>query len=161
MARSINTDPYHNFRFHVVDPNGSFLDPVAGFTSATMPEVTTDPQEYREGVFKFTQKYPGYATVADVTFMKGIFKKESDLFKWLLRVIDGGEDYRADLVVQQYHIGDDFGITGSPSRVTRLKECFPTSVKPTADFDATAAEVSMAEITLAVEEIEVELVDNG
>ena len=78
-----------------------------------------------------------------------------------VRVIDGGEDYRADLVVQQYHIGDDFGITGSPSRVTRLKECFPTSVKPTADFDATAAEVSMAEITLAVEEIEVELVDNG
>ena len=158
MARSITTDPYHNFRFHVVDPAGGNLDPVAGFTQASMPDVTVDAQEYREGVFKFTQKYPGIPTVSEVQLMKGIFKKESDFFRWILKTINGGEDYRSDLVVQQYHISDEFGIAGAPSRIMRLKECFPTVVKPTSDLDATGSEVSIEEITLVVEEFEIELV---
>lgn len=158
MARSINTDPFHNFRFHVIDPSGGNLDPVAGFTQAALPDITVDAQEYREGVFKFTQKYPGIPTISEVQLMKGIFIKDSDFFRWILKTINGGEDYRTDLVIQQYHISDEFGINGTPSRITRLKEVFPTTVKPTADLDATGSEVSIQECTLAVEEIEIEIV---
>lgn len=161
MARSIETDPYHNFRFHVVDPNGNHLDPIAGFTQASMPEITVDAQEYREGTFKYTQKFPGVPNVGECQLMKGIFKKDSDVFRWLLLTINGGADYRSDIIVQQYHISDEFGINGTPSRITRLKEAFPTSVKPTADFDATAADVSLKEVTLSLEEIEVEIINNG
>jgi len=91
--------------------------------------------------------------------MKGTVRRESDFFNWILNVINGGvASYRTDLVVMEYHITDEFGIDGSPSRVMRIREAFPTQVKPMADKDATASEVAIQEITLAVEEISVEII---
>lgn len=162
MARSVSTDPYHGFRFHIVDPAGGNLDPVAGFKTATMPEVSAPAVNYREGVYLWTRKYPGVPEVGDVTFETGIFRRESSFFEWIKRVVEGGAaEYRTDLIVQQYHISDEFGIDGAPSRVTRLKEAFPVTVKPTGDFDSEGADVQLQSITLAVEEMEVELFDNG
>ena len=158
MARSIETDPYHEFRFHVVDPAGGNLDTVAGFTSATMPEVATEEAPYREGIFIWTQKFPGVPSVSDVTLMKGIFRRDSDFYNWVLKVIEGGQEYRSDLVVQQYHISDEFGINGTPSRVTRLREVWGKQAKPTSDMDATSSNVAIQSLVLSVEEIEVEII---
>ena len=158
MARSVETDPYHDFRFHLVDPAGGNLDPVAGFTTVTMPEVTVEEAPYREGVFKWTQKYPGVPSVSDVTLTKGIFKRGSDFFDWVLKCIDGGQEYRTELLLQEYHITDEFGIQGTPSRVTRLRECWGKQAKPTSDKDATSSNVSIQSLVISVEEFEVELI---
>jgi len=158
MARSIETDPYHDFRYHLVDPAGGNLDAVAGFTNVTMPDVTVEMAPYREGVMKWTQKYPGPQGVGQVTMTKGVFRRESDLYKWIMKVIDGGQDYRSDVILQEYHISDEFGIQGTPSRVTRLRECWPVACKPTSDKDATSAAVSLQTLTLEVEEFENELI---
>lgn len=158
MARAVETDPYHKFRFHVVDPAGGNLDPVAGFTTVTMPNVAVEVPVYREGTFKWTQKYPGVPTVGDVTMTKGIFKRESDFFNWVLKCVNGGEDYRADLVVNQYHISDEFGINGTPTRATRLLETFAMDVKATDDLDSSSSEVAVQSLTLACEQVVPELV---
>jgi phage tail-like protein len=159
MARAASTDPYLNYRFHVADPAGGNLDPVAGFTSVSTPDISLDPAEYREGIFRWTRKFPGVQTVGELQMMKGTVRRESDFFNWILNVINGGvASYRTDLMVMEYHITDAFGIDGSPSRVMRLRECFPTQAKPMADKDATGSEVAIQEITLAIEELEVEII---
>jgi phage tail-like protein len=159
MARAASTDPYLNYRFHVADPAGGNLDPVAGFTSVSTPDISLDPAEYREGIFRWTRKFPGVQTVGELQMMKGTVRRESDFFNWILNVINGGvASYRTDLMVMEYHITDEFGIDGSPSRVMRLRECFPTQAKPMADKDATGSEVAIQEITLAIEELEVEII---
>jgi phage tail-like protein len=158
MARAVETDPFHNFRFHLVDPAGGNLDPVAGFTAVTMPNVAVEEVSYREGVFTWSQKFPGLPTVGDVQMTKGVFRRDSDFYRWILKCVLGGEDYRADLVMFEYHISDEFGIAGTPSRSTRLLECFAKDVKPTNDKDATSSEVSVQTCTLAVEQIVPELV---
>jgi phage tail-like protein len=159
MARAASTDPYLNFRFHVSDPAGGNLDPVAGFTSVTTPDISLEPAEYREGIFRWTRKFPGVQTVGEMQMMKGTVRRESDFFNWIQNVINGGvASYRTDLMVMEYHITDEFGINGSPSRVMRIREAFPTQAKPMADKDATASEVAIQEMTLAIEEIEVEII---
>lgn len=159
MARAASTDPYLNYRFHVVDPAGGHLDPIAGFSTVSTPEVTIDPAEYREGVYRWTRKFPGIQTVGECQLMKGTVQRESDFYKWLIDVINGATDtYRSDLMIMEFHITDEFGINGSPSRVMRLRECWPSSVKPMADKDATGSEIALQELTLTVEELEVEII---
>lgn len=160
MARSVETDPFHDFRFHIVDPAGGNLDAVAGFTNVGMPDITVEEANYREGTHRWTRKFPGIQSVGNVTMTKGIFRRESDFFNWVKKVIDGGQDYRSDLIVQEFHITDEFGIAGSPSRVTRLLEVWGQSAKPTSDKDATSSAVSLQNLTLSVEEIQVEVIDN-
>lgn len=159
MARSVETDPYHDFRFHIVDPAGGNLDPVAGFTSVTMPTIEVEEAPYREGTYKFTQKYPGVPTVSNVTMEKGIFKRDSDFYNWVLKVINGGQEYRTELVVQQYHITDEFGISGSPSRITRLREVWGRSARPNADtYNSTSSAIALQNLEVSVEEFDVEQV---
>lgn len=159
MARAASTDPYLNFRFHVVDPAGGHLDPVAGFTSVTTPDISVEPAEYREGIMRWTRKFPGVQTVGELQMMKGSVRRDSDFFTWILDVINGGvATYRTDLMVMEFHITDEFGIDGSPSRILRLREAWPSQVKPMADKDATASEVAIQELTLAVEELDIEVI---
>lgn len=161
MARAVDTDLYHNFRFHIVDPAGGNLDKVAGFRTCSVPDISVDTAEYREGVFKYTRKYPGIAKVGECALSKGVVKKNSDFLAWLFKCIDGGQTYRSDIDILEFHIQDAFGIDGHPSKVIHLREVFPISVKPTGDKDASSSDVAIQEMTLAVEEITVELVQTG
>lgn len=159
MARAASTDPYLNFRFHVVDPAGGHLDPIAGFTSVTTPDISVEPSPYREGIMRWTRQFPGVQTVGELQMMKGSVRRESDFFVWILDVINGGvATYRTDLMVMEFHITDEFGIDGAPSRILRLREAWPSQVKPMADKDATASEVAIQELTLTVEELEIEVI---
>jgi phage tail-like protein len=147
-----------NYRFHVVDPIGGNLDPVAGFTSVSTPDITVDVADYREGLFRWTQKFPGIQSVGEVQLSKGTVRRDTDFFNWLLKVINGAETYRTDIAIYEYHITDTFGLTGGASRILNCRECFPSMTKPMADKDATGSEVALQELTLTVEEISVELI---
>lgn len=159
MARAAATDPYLNFRFHVSDPAGGNLDPVAGFTSVATPEISIEPAPYREGVMRWTQKYPGVQSVSELQLSKGTVRRESDFFSWVLRVINGGvASYRTDLQIAEFHITDAFGINGAPSRLMRVREAWPGATKPMADKDASGSEVAMQSLTIQLEEIEIEII---
>ena len=114
--------------------------------------------EYREGVYLFTRKYPGIPKVGDCSLSKGVAKKNLDFLRWIFKCINGGQTYRSDITIQEYHISDEFGIDGAPSKVIELKEVFPTSVKPTGDKDASSSDISIQEMTLACESVEISLV---
>ena len=161
MARAVDTDFYHNFRFHVVDPAGGNLDKVAGFRTCSVPDLSVDTAEYREGVYKYTRKYPGIPKVGECALSKGVAKKNSDFLAWLFKCIDGGvPSYRSDIDILEYHISDTLGIDGHASKVIHLREVFPISVKPTGDKDSSSSDIAITELTFAVEEATVELVQS-
>jgi phage tail-like protein len=171
MARAGTTDYLQGFRFHVTKIDGQggpeFVNtPInggqAGFQSVTLPEISADVVEYREGIFKYTKKFQGLPTVSSMTLMRGIALGDTAFFDWIMGGLNGTE-YRCDLQVQQF--ARDSGTTTtqtevSPDSITRFRtlkayECVPTRVKAMADLDATSADVSMAEVDIELEYFEI------
>ena len=163
--RSANTDYFHNFRFHarVEGPGGiDYLDSnLAGFNTCTTPELSVEATEYREGIWVYTRKYPGLPTVSDITLGRGVTRRASSFYDWMVRCVEGGE-YRATLTIYHYHrVGKE-----PDERATRddlafakkyiCEECVPIRMKPAGDLDATAADVSIAEVDVAMERFKIE-----
>jgi phage tail-like protein len=167
MARAATNDFLQGFRYHAVartfdgtnplqiDRGESGMNPQAGFQSITIPELSQDVVEYREGNSFWTAKQPGIPTVSDITLMRGVTKSDTTFFNWVLGAIQG-VNYRVDLDI--YHYARDemtIGVSttaAEPSdRPLYCKDCIPTRVKPLGDLDATASEVSLAEVDVAVE----------
>ena len=130
----------------------------AGFQSVTLPEMTIEATEYREGTYKYTKKFPGPPTISEVSCMRGVVKADTGFFDWCLAAIAGGE-YRANISILQFG-REDFTTAGfseftaapsSAARTYNCYECVPVRVKPAGDMDATSGEVSMAEVDFAPE----------
>jgi len=163
--RNATTDYFHNFRFHAstVGPGGiDYLDSQeAGFNTCTTPEYTLEATEYREGIYVYTRKFPGLPTVSDVTLGRGVTRRESSFYEWMIRCIEGGE-YRATLTIYHYHrVGFDPGEQASREDQNFAKKyvcynCIPIRLKIAGDLDATAADVSIAEMDVAMERFEVQ-----
>lgn len=183
MARAAASDPLHNFRFHVrangtdsgsVNGSTDLLQPggvgagytvgdgaEAGFQAVTTPEFTLEHVEYREGTKTYTEKYPGIPTVNDLTMSRGVARKDTAFFDWIVRAIEGAE-YRADLTI--FHIlrgarsrsflADDIGDANTRRYVIRNGS--PGRVKPAADLDATSGDVSLAEVDVIMERFEIQ-----
>ena len=130
--------------------------PAAGFQAVTAPETTVGVAEYREGIYKYTRKQPGIPTQNDLTLSQGVTKRRSDFFEWLLNAIEG-RAYRTDLEVYHFHREDPRGIDGEPSRVYRALNAFPIRVKAAADLDGTSEDISLSEIDISFEELEVDV----
>lgn len=187
MARAQATDFLQNFRFHVetVDKAGSGWDPInyvrtgdnntgvdskAGFQSCSLPDVSMDAVEYREGTYKYTKKFAGVPTISDVSLMRGVVVKDTVFYDWIIRAVSGAE-YRADIVINQftrnnmvlaegapdaaYSVGENGKIPTRCARSYKCYECLPTRAKPAGDLDATSSEVAMGECDFALEWFEV------
>lgn len=165
--RAASDDLMQGFRFHVTASNANLQDPLAftrageyegsaqaGFQSVTLPEVTVEPVEYREGTFKWTQKYPGPPTVSDCTLMRGVTKGDTAFHQWVMGSVDG-EEYRCDVTIWHYQraeMGQAVQAeTASTMRSVECHNCVPTRAKPGQDFDSMSGEVSMAEVDFAME----------
>lgn len=155
MARAISTDFYQGFHFHVREPN-NFLFVGAGFQAVTVPETSLGMAEYREGIYTYTRKQPGIPTQNDITLTQGVTKRQSDFFDWLKNAIEG-RAYRTDLEIWHFHREDPKGIDGTPSRIYRALNAFPTRVKVAADLEGNAEDISLAEVDLAFEEMEIDV----
>ena len=175
MVRPVSSDFLHSMRFHVaiVDGDQDFLVPQnaeanwpgnseGGFTSCTIPELSVEPVEYKEGTFIFPRKYPGNPTVSDVSLQRGVTRTDSSFWYWCQASATGG-DYRVDLNILHFHRDNTFvggGITAfdaklPPGKIYALHEAFPTRCKPAGDMDATASEISLQELDIALEYFEV------
>jgi len=170
MTRAAVDDLMQGFRFHVIATKADESNPLefarqgdfegggeAGFQSVTIPELTIEPVEYREGTFKWTQKYPGPPTVSDCTLMRGVAKADTTFYDWVKDSVDGDE-YRANVVIYHYQrtemgsasqaeVSDDI-------RRVACYNCVPTRAKPSGDFDSMSGEISLGEVDFAMESFE-------
>jgi phage tail-like protein len=163
MARAQATDFYHTHKFQVIDDGGAgtkFLNTPAGFNTLTIPEYTLDVVEYKEGIWTYRRKFPGDVTVSDVSFTRGVMKKDTDFFKWVVACIEGKE-YRTDMTIRHLHRDDVSGLGTKDysevagKRIIKLYEAMPIRVKLGTDFDSMSAEVSIQEMDVAVEHIDI------
>jgi len=168
MTRAAVNDAMQGFRFHAVatragDIGGNPLNisrddfaggNEAGFQSITIPELNVEAVEYREGTFKWTQKYPGPPTVGNCTLIRGVIKKDTKFFDWVKDSVDG-QEYRCDVVIYHYQRTEmdsaNIGEAGTDFRRLECRNCIPTRAKPMGDFDSTSGEVSMAEVDFEME----------
>lgn len=176
MARAMATDPLHAFRFHVraTEVAGLDGDPLqpstsidgfrgvgeeaeAGFQAVTVPELSVEAAEYREGLKTYTQKYPGIPTTTELTLTRGVARADTAFLEWVKAAVEGGE-YRTDLIIYHalregrshpFQADVDFGTANSKSY--KVREAFPTRVKLAGDLDASTSDVSLAEVEVAFE----------
>lgn len=123
MARSSKTDPVRNFKFQVqIQPGGAaLLSQVGsniinlGFAVVSGISVTNEVIQYREGGMNtHPHKMVGQSDYSPVTFSKGVFAPENNLWNWqtfLHSWNQGGQaggstspdsDYRADVIVSVF-----------------------------------------------------------
>jgi phage tail-like protein len=174
MARPIEDDPYQNFRFHVwlhaAGTNEKLTDwlkstgsAAAGFNACSMPSFSLESVEYKEGTEVYKRKFPGVPTFDQVTLSRGVTRKSDyDMFSWI-QAAARGNPYRYDMTIRHFHrqdvnpekAGFQLATNSQASRIIRCFNVFPSSYKPSGDFDATSSEVSLQELTVELERFEV------
>jgi phage tail-like protein len=169
MARAQTTDYLQTGRFHVVDVSFTvppILLPVYGFRTCTLPEIIGNVRSINEGNYEFPRKVYAGAEIGDVTLTQGVSLLNSDFYDWMRKAIVGHRGPRNILIIQFLNTkGTRFTgsglITGGlefvgrlPGRAWLLKNCRPSRYKPGSDFDAMSQEVSLAELTLSIEELQ-------
>lgn len=167
MARAQTTDFYHAMKYHarVVSTGvtgAANLGNQGGFNTMTMPEATVESVEYKEGIYLYRRKFPGDVTFSDITFTRGVAKKNTDLYTW---VRNGylGKEYRVDLQIRHFHREETADLNDytniQPKRVINIFDAFAIRVKPGSDFDAQSSDVSIEEVDVVLERFE--LVDTN
>ena len=165
MARAQAFDYLHNMRFHV--SAGDQYIPLstgnaqAGFSAVTIPEASVETVEYREGQYLYTRKYPGHVTFNNITMSRGVAVKDTTLWEWMSTVIRGDAEYRTELQIKHYHRADTLpGATTPaaenlnltvPAKTYTVHQAFPVRCKPSSDLDATDSAVSISELEIAYE----------
>jgi phage tail-like protein len=86
MPTGKRNDPYRNFRFRVVIDGIQ----IAAFSDATIPDISTDAVEYREGTDATHQrKLSGLTKFGNVTLKRGL-TDSMDLYNWRKAVAQKG-----------------------------------------------------------------------
>ena len=177
MARAASTDFLHSMRFHVSlvsqgddlipDVTTSFAE--AGFMSCSTPELTVEAVEYREGTYNYPRKYPGNATVSDVSLQRGVTRTDSGFWAWIRSTAEGSGNYRTTVEIKHFDRrvltqsrGDlskgsptNNAINGIPAKKYVLNEAFPIRHKVAGDLDASSSDISVQELDVAYETFDV------
>lgn len=89
MARSAKSDPIRNFKFQVTINPGGALGTAAknlaqiGFAAMSGLSVQNEMVGYREGGMNtHPHKFVGQSDFAPVTFSRGVFQNQDQLYKW-------------------------------------------------------------------------------
>lgn len=172
MARASQEDLYQLMRFSVetvAGPAGAL--PAGQFRNCSIPEFSVEATEFREGTRTFARKQPGLATVNNLTLSRGVVKKDSGFYKWMVAVL-ACQEYKADLLIRQFHrsswlSGDtpaqpcDLEMGGDPASkkpqlAYHIFNAQPTRLKHSGDLDATSGDVAVSELDVAYEYFTVE-----
>ena len=156
MARSAKTDPIRNFKFRVSIINNNQTTGIEnlGFAVVSGLTVNNEMVGYREGGMNtHPHKFVGQSDFAPVTFSRGVFSSQSQLYKWQQFLhswnqassgsnssTPNGNDYRCDILVKVYdhpHSSGSYGTPGveignsfNPGNARwgfKLFDCFPGS----------------------------------
>lgn len=178
-------DYLNNYRFHLFDV--SFVAPAVfnisyGFARVTMPEISVEMKEIKEGTSEYKHYVPLSASVGQITLERGVTVFNQDFFPWVKRVIAGSPAIRRNLMLVQFseaslvgaqnvglgpkgglgalsvlanqvmNFGDLFARV--PAKAWMLYECLPVSYKAGSDLDALGNEISMSQLTIQPHMIE-------
>jgi phage tail-like protein len=161
MARAQSTDPYHVHKFQLKIVTAGIAgasDIIGGFTNVTVPEVSTENVEYKEGIWLYRRKFIGDPTFSDITATQGVFKNNKAFFDWIVAGYSGNP-YRVDLQILQFHTTDISSLAdyaaATASRVYNCYECIPSRVKPSSDLDSMSSEIALAELDIQLERMEI------
>jgi phage tail-like protein len=166
MSRTVAEDLLQSFRFRVFEIAGEASvfeneDPVAGFNTVTTPNITIETAEHRTGSEVFTKKYPGVPTVEDMTMTRGIALGDTTFYDWVMEKYLKRSPFRTDLQVRLYNQEKDGTVIDDQhARQLTCSECIPQSVKLMGDLDASSSDVNLQEVTVALEEIELDAPDS-
>jgi len=95
MPRGMLSDELRVHEFHLLDVDWSFsvppfvLFPTAGFSSITMPEMSIESEEIREGTSNFIHHVLGKASMNSITLQKGVTPFNSDFWRWTVACLNG------------------------------------------------------------------------
>ncbi len=179
-------DHLNNYRFHLFDV--SFVAPAVfnisyGFARITMPEISVEMKEVKEGTSEYKHYIPLSAGVGQITLERGVSVFNQDFYPWVKRVIAGAPAVRRNLMLVQFseaslagaqNVGlgpkkDAMGVLSVignqvfnfgdlfarvPAKAWMLYECLPVSYKAGSDLDALGNEISMSQLTLQPHMIE-------
>lgn len=161
-----------NYRFHLLDVSfeiPTVLSTGFGFRSATIPEISVETKDIKEGSYEYKRSVPLSASVGDIDLHQGVQFFNSDFYDWVIATIRGKKQMRRSIMLIHFstaallggHTGDSpLGSVVNqfiplndllgyfPARAWMLKDCIPIRYKAGTDFDALGAEVSIAEVTL-------------
>ena len=158
-ARPHSSDYFHVFRFHVIDEGDGTLNPVAGFSACTMPEITVEAAEYKEGIWTYKRKSPGIPAFNDITLTQGIVKGRTQFWDWI-KSVQKGEDYRRNITILVFHrtdvVSKDNYAQSNASFKVHLTDAFPIRVKAGLDLDGNTSDIMVSEMDLAYENAEME-----
>lgn len=183
MARSNKSDPLRNFKFQVeiIPPSGGLLAQnmpnvnKLGFAVVSGISVSNETIMYREGGMNtHPHKMIGQSDFAPVTFSKGVFSQESQLYRWqtFLHSWSNGasqsdsvstnvdSDYRADIIVSVFDHPVSAGPYQEPGQVNtaptpagakrlayKLYSCWPTSYSLT-DLNAGDSSIMIQQLVV-------------
>lgn len=181
MARPSKTDPLRNFKFRVqIQPVGSLASAAPnlgklGFSVVSGISVQNELIAYREGGMNtHPHKMLGQSDYAPVTFSKGVFAHEDELYRWqqFLHSWTQGDgrsqggttrtanDYRADISVYVYDHPVSSGAYATPGETVaantpagraklgyKLFNCWPASYSLT-DLNAGDSSIMIQQMVM-------------
>lgn len=169
MARSIDTDVLMSFNFALIDiPVLAPLFPVAfpikagqsalngqllSFQSIDVPAMTLQTKRIQEGNWPFLHMVPmGFLQTGQVKIRQAVTAQNFDFFIWLNQAIYGQAFTapRRNFMVIQTRADKTV-----PQREYILWDCIPVEWKPSSTFDASRGDISIEELTLECNRVEV------
>jgi len=139
----VKNNPYRNSRF-LLEIDGIVQ---AGFSEVTIPDISTDPIEYREGNEDTTvQKIPGLTKYGNMTLKWGI-TDSMELFEWRKQVIQGKTGTKKNIAV----ILQDEG--GNPAARWEFREAWPSKYGAP-DLNARGNDIAIETIEITHEGME-------
>ena len=140
-----------------------------GFQSLSMPEVSVEFRDINEGNWPHAHRIPmTRMSTGDVTLSQAVFANSSDFYTWIFQALYGRGAPRRNFQIVHLGRSSDIALVGSvffgvprwgEARYIRLFGCLPVTWRPGSDFDANGAEVSLEELTINVERIDLEFSD--
>lgn len=95
MARGVITDPLQSYSFWLFDVSPletlqlPVFSPLLGFSRITMPELTLEQTEIREGNWFFPRKVTKSASIGTITLERAATFYNSDFWRWMIVTITG------------------------------------------------------------------------
>lgn len=128
MARTRFNDFLQNYSFHLIDISPSlsippfvFMNPLAGFSQITTPEVSVETEEIDEGNHYFKRHLISGGSTSSITLQRGASLMDADFWRWISATIRGDKStllppvlggQRRNLLLIQYTGYDVTGLTG-------------------------------------------------
>jgi phage tail-like protein len=95
---------------------------------------------------------------------RGVARKDSSFWEWMRTVIEGTGEYRTELLIKHFHRADTLPGPSQPpaenlnlqsaAKVYKLWQAFPSRHKLSSDLSATDSGVSIMELEVAYEHVE-------